>query len=169
MTPQSFTRRLMTGLAVTLSTAALLSGCSMISDLIPQNATRDSETGVVTEPGDISVFALKEGDCLNDVTDMDTDVPTVPCDQPHDWEVYKNVTMTEEEFPGDEAVAAFADEQCNTEFEAFIGVAYGSSIYENNYYVPNADSWEQLGDRLVSCLVGDPAAQVTGSLRGIGA
>ncbi|MDN4641452.1 septum formation family protein [Agreia sp. PsM10] len=169
MTSAPLTRTLITGLAATLSAAALLTGCSAISDLVPQNATRDGETGVVTEAGDTSVFTLREGDCINDVAEMVSDVPTVPCDQLHDWEVYRNVTMTDTDFPGDEAIAAFADEQCNAEFGTFIGVAYESSVYENNYYVPNADSWEQLGDRIVSCLVGDPAGQVTGSLRGIGA
>ncbi|MDQ2697419.1 MAG: hypothetical protein M3Y46_01355, partial [Actinomycetota bacterium] len=77
-----------------LATSAALGGCSVLNQFLPSSQpVRDAETGEVTEEvenGD--VFSIRVGDCLNtadlDATDEISDVPIVPCDQPHDDEVY---------------------------------------------------------------------------------
>ena len=152
-----------------------LSGCSAIQSLLPDSETRDEETGEITEGGTTDVFTLSVGDCLNDEslasvegdesTEV-TEVPTVPCDEPHDFEVYQNFTVPEAaEYPGEEAVTASADAQCLPEFETFVGVAYEDSVLTASYYYPTEASWAD-GDRTINCLIIDEAGKTTGSLAG---
>jgi hypothetical protein len=159
--------RLALGAATAASLVALLTGCSAISGLLG-GETRD-ESGTIVEGGDTDVFTLAEGDCIDDESTAEgeiSDVPTVPCDDPHTWEVYKNVTMTDDEYPGQSGAEDIADEQCHAAFEAFVGVAYEDSAHEYNYYLPTSDSWA-MGDRTINCLVGG-VEQTTGSLQDAG-
>ncbi|QIS40921.1 septum formation family protein [Clavibacter capsici] len=166
-----------------LLVAAALSGCSpqQIADLIPHDAPRD-EKGAVTASGRTDVFDLRQGDCIEDqslvdsVSGEDTDgvaqevtaVRTVPCSDPHDFEAYREVTLTGgSDYPGSDPVDAQADDACGTAFDSFIGFDYQDSIYDYTYYQPTAEGW-MTGDRIVTCLVGDPAGKTTGSLAGIG-
>lgn len=165
------------GAATAVSIAALLSGCSVIQDLLP-GETRDTETGEIVEGGNTDVFTLKEGDCIDDEASAEApaegedegeevyNVPTVPCSEPHTWEVMKNLTMADDEFPGETQTAAYADEQCLAEFEGFIGVAYDDSVHDFTYYTPTAAGWAT-GDRTINCLIGG-VEQTTGSLRDAG-
>ncbi|RWZ46257.1 hypothetical protein ELQ90_15935 [Labedella phragmitis] len=149
----------------------------MIQDLLP-GETRDPETGEIVEGGSTDVLTLEEGDCIDDEAsaeapaegeeDMEEiyDVPTVPCSDPHTWEVMTNLVMTDDDFSGDAETAAYADEQCLTEFEGFIGVAHDDSMHDFTYYVPTAASWAA-GDRTINCLIGG-VEQTTGSLRDAG-
>lgn len=169
MSRRPMIRRLSLGVAAAASVMALLSGCSAISGLLG-GETRD-ESGEIVEGGNTDVFTLAEGDCIDDESTDEgatevSDVPTVPCDDPHTWEVFANVTMTGDEYPGDVEVTDYADENCLAEFEGFVGVAYDDSAHEYNYYTPTSDGWD-MGDRTINCLVGG-VEQTTGSLRGSG-
>lgn len=165
MSRRPMIRRLALSAAAAASLVALLTGCSAISSLLG-GETRD-ESGEIVEGGDTDVFTLKEGDCIDDESTTESeisDVPTVPCIDPHTWEVYKNVTMTGDDFPGSDAVEDYADEQCLAEFEAFVGVTYEDSVHEFTYYTPTSEGWD-MGDRTINCLVGG-VEQTTGSLAG---
>ncbi|MBN8882898.1 putative regulator of septum formation [Salana multivorans] len=130
--------------------------------------TRD-EAGEIVSGGDTDVFTIKIGDCFNDV-DSDSEeissLPTVPCAEAHDNEVYAETSLTGDEYPGDDVVAQQADQYCYEQFSAFVGVDYESSTLEYYPITPLQGGWEQLGDRLVSCVVYDPAESTTGSLAG---
>ncbi|MFT2711755.1 septum formation family protein [Clavibacter sp. Sh2126] len=171
-----------TALAAVL-VAAALSGCSpqQIADLLPHDAPRD-EQGAITASGSTDVFDLRQGDCIEDQSLVDSlssesgngasqevhDVRTVPCSDPHDFEAYRDVTLTGgSDYPGADPVDAQADEACGKGFDSFIGFDYQDSAYEYTYYQPTAEGW-MTGDRTVTCLVGDPAGKTTGSLKGIG-
>jgi hypothetical protein len=172
----SMIRRLTLSTAAAVALASLLTGCSVIDSLVPDRETRDSDTGEIVEGGDTDVFALQEGDCLGggESTDAAADssstevsnVPTVPCDEPHSWEVFKNVTMTDDSYPGEQAAGDTADEECVTAFADFAGIGYDESVYYTNYYFPTAESWAT-GDRTINCLIGSEDEMITGSLRGI--
>jgi len=161
--------------------ALALSGCSpqQIADLIPHDAPRDDQ-GAVTASGSTDVFDLREGDCLDDsslladTSDEDpvsqevTTVHTMPCSDPHDFEAYRNVSLTGgSDYPGSDPLDAQADDLCGKAFDSFVGFDYQDSIYDYTYYQPTAEGWMG-GDRSVSCLVGDPAGKTVGSLKGIG-
>ncbi len=155
------------GAAVALSLA--LSGCSAINSVLggaPQDAQRDEETGAVTEDDTIDIFALKVGDCKMDSgSELLESADVVPCDQPHDEEVYHEITMPDGEFS--DADIETASQECIGEpFTTFVGVAFDASLLEVYPITPTKDTWEKLNDRVVQCVIYDPAGPTTGSLAG---
>ncbi|AWB95842.1 hypothetical protein DCE93_09355 [Agromyces badenianii] len=169
----SATRRILTRALVSLAAVAVaipLSGCSIVRDLVGGSAPqpeRDETTQEIVEEGDADVFALIVGDCMYEVTEeLVSEVPVVPCDQPHDDEVYFDLTIDGDEYPGDDVIQTQAEEACLAEFEPFVGLAYDSSTLDFSTYRPSHESWETRDDRVVSCVIYDPAGQVTGTLAG---
>lgn len=53
------------------------------------------------------------------------------------------------------------------QFEPYVGMAYDSSTLGFYAYRPSQESWEQMDDRIVSCVIYDPAGQITGTLAGV--
>lgn len=153
-------------LAALAAAAMLLTGCSAINSLTG-GETRDDD-GTIVEGGDTDVFTIKVGDCIAEGTGTTevTEVPTVPCSDPHDTEVYFDFDIEGSDYPGEDAIFAQADQGCLDAFAPFLGIAYEESMYDFSYYYPTEGSWGQ-GDHLISCLILDPAgAQITGSLAG---
>lgn len=151
-----------------VSSVILLGGCSTITNLIGgDQAVRDADTGQVTESGKADAFTIKVGDCFNDQSgEQISDVPAVPCTDPHDNEVYYDLTMPAGDYPGDSAVTDAAEKGCGDAFSTFVGVPYEESTLEFSYLFPTKDSWEGADDRLISCIVYDRSGKVTGSLAG---
>lgn len=152
-----------------LATTAL-SGCSIINGVFGGGeATRDESGEVIEGNDETNVFTLRVGDCGNAPADNEvvSTIPTVPCDEPHDFEIYLSHIMTQTEYPGQDAIAAEADEVCLGGFTDFIGLPYSDSQYYFSYYFPTEGSWAE-GDREVLCFVYDQAGQITGSLENIG-
>ena len=117
---------------------------------------------------------LVAGDCVDgsafsaDSTGEATEAQVVDCAAAHDGEVVGVITYTEgpeAAFPGDDQVAAYADEQCAIAFEAYVGVAYGSSPLSMVSLWPTEASWSG-GDREAVCVAFDPAAQLTATVAG---
>lgn len=119
-----------------------------------------------------NVFDLAVGDCFDDgdlavggEAEQIGDVPLVECDQAHDNEVYAEVSLEGEGFPGDNVVANEADAVCYDAFESFVGLDYESSELDFGWLVPTADSWDA-GDRVITCFVYRlDLKKVTGTLR----
>lgn len=117
---------------------------------------------------------LLAGDCVDgaafsaEATGQATEAQVVDCAAPHDGEVVGIITYTqgpEAPFPGPDQVAAYSDEQCAIAFEAYVGVAYGSSPLSMVSLWPTEASWSG-GDREAVCVAFDPAAPLTGSVAG---
>ncbi|MFC0680674.1 septum formation family protein [Lysobacter korlensis] len=167
--------RTITRTAVAVSALLLagvtLSGCSALQDLLraEPEAVRD-ESGRVVEGGENDVFSIEVGDCVTQDVSAEAEevsaVPVVPCSEPHDLEVYAEFTIDGEEYPGDEQADTLATEGCLAEFGEFVGLSYEQSALDYTFYRPTEESWNEADDRLVSCLVGDPAGQVSESLKG---
>jgi hypothetical protein len=122
-------------------------------------------SGAVTEGGDESVFEIAVGDCLTDQgtgTEV-SDVPVVPCTQPHSSEVFHTYQVPGDTFPGD--FTQTAEEQCKPAFQEFVGMAYEQSVLDVTTLEPSVETWAD-GDRELVCIIVDPAGNVTGSLRG---
>jgi len=152
--------------ALTASAALTLSGCAFL-DQLTGGPERDTDGQVVSGDETTDVFTLRVGDCLNDADageEVET-VPTVPCDEPHDSEVYASVIMPDDAFPGQEAIFELADAECLAEFEAFVGGDWDTSPYDFSYYYPTEGSWAD-GDREILCVIYDPEGPVEGSLEG---
>jgi hypothetical protein len=119
--------------------------------------------------GSGDVFQLQLGQCFDSpsATSQITDVPTVPCDQPHTNEVYAVFDLVGDAYPGDAVVQQQAAQGCLERFEPFVGLAYEQSVLDASYLSPNEQGWTQIGDREVICYIYRlDGTQVTGSLQG---
>jgi hypothetical protein len=130
---------------------------------------RDETTNEITEAGDADVFSIAVGDCLTD--DVGTagevsEVPVVPCAEPHASEVFHSYQIPAETLPSTTEMQTIVEEQCIGNFEAFVGMAYDTSALDITWLEPTSGSWDG-GDRELLCMVFDPAGDVTGSLAGV--
>lgn len=117
-----------------------------------------------------SVFELEVGDCFDDPADFAdvSNVITAECSQPHDNEVYANLIVDLDSFPGNEAMQETADEMCLPEFEPYVGREWDTSALDYGWFHPTADSWAD-GDRIVTCFLYDGNLEkLTGSMRNSG-
>lgn len=146
-----------------------LSGCSVLGGA--DDPERDEDTGEIVESTDeTDVFAIRIGDCVETAelgAEVET-IPTRPCSEAHDSEVYAGTEMTETDFPGDEATQAQADEFCYGAFSQFVGMAFEESTLGYMYLMPSEETWNQLDDREILCLLVDPAGGVIGTMKGVG-
>ena len=116
-----------------------------------------------------SVLTLGVGDCLHSA-DLErgesvSDVATVPCEEPHDAEIFAATTLPAGDYPGLESLRTEAENYCLPEFETFAGLPYLSSELDVYPLLPTSDSWEQEGDRTILCIAVAPE-DVTGTLEG---
>lgn len=134
-------------------------------------AVAGCESGGGSGGSDVSVFRIRPGDCFNDPPPERQleQVDVVPCDQPHDNEVFATVDHPAPEgdaFPGREAVVAYAEQACPAPFAEYVGATYDQSRFTLFPIVPSADTWAA-GDRQVICALYDhQAGKLTGSVRG---
>jgi hypothetical protein len=170
-TPRTTARFVVTAAAALLGVAAL-SGCSVLENVFPAQAQRDDETQEIAEAGQQDVFEVAVGDCFNnegeiaegDTAEGDTgevsDIPAVPCAEPHDNEIFYLFDLAGDEFPTD--VDILADDGCYAQFATFVGLDYESSTLDYFPIMPTAETWAQ-GDREVICSV-FADTQTTGTL-----
>lgn len=163
---------------VSLVTAAL-AGCAGLtagpggtepapapSDLAPTPPASEAPVAPPsTQTSAENVFSLDVGECLNDEGHLFVrDVPKLDCAVPHDLEVFASLDLTSTEFDLIRTKTE-AEEACKGPYEEFVGLSFDDSMLDLLTYHPTADSW-LLGDRHVTCLIGDPGVQTVGSLRG---
>ena len=147
--------------AVTVLAVVTLAGCT-------SGPERDPETGELLEAGDIDVFELRVGDCVDGFTDDEqlSTIRAMPCAEEHSDEIYAAVPIPDgDEYPGNEAITELANSGCYDEFEAFVGIPWEDSELDFGYLAPTEQSWSE-GDREILCTVGDPNRSLTGSLGG---
>jgi hypothetical protein len=117
------------------------------------------EGGRVVAAGPWSVFDLRPGDCVGDVSDLkgDTDeLPLVPCEEPHSQEVFAVVRHPEDAYPGAGAVATFADRACLTALDAELDLSIDDGV-AFSYLLPTFEGWNKNGDRSIVCVLVFPA------------
>jgi len=125
-----------------------------------------------------SVFDVKAGECFAAPTEVKAQishVDRVSCAQPHDREVYATVSYpsasgsggssSKGDYPGDSAVASFAQGACAQRFGSYVGVSYLDSSLFFTYLAPSARSWQD-DDRTVLCFVTAAGRQLKGSVKG---
>ena len=134
------------------------------------NADRDSSGAIVGE-GTIDAFSMRVGDCFDDssvVGDEVTNLPGVPCSQPHDYETYAVFDVSMSSYTSDESMSALAYESCLEHFDSFVGTNYDSSVLEITTLYPTLESWQQ-DDREIVCALYDMSNEkLVGSTKGRG-
>jgi hypothetical protein len=127
--------------------------------------------GMISRAGSMSVHDLRVGDCFdfndNDADEVDT-VRGIPCDQPHDNEVFAASDMASGPFPGDLEFEIAFETICLANFATYVGAYYQDSEIWADMLVPLPEGWAE-GDRRVTCYLYAPEGEiVTGSLQGSG-
>lgn len=158
----SFTRRA-AFVAGTAALGLLASACSSGDE------TTRSEDGEIVESGELSAFSINVGDCIvGAATGEVSGFEGVPCNEPHDNEVYYTFDLPDGDFPGDAVIEAEATDQCLTQFELYVGTEYEVSSYGLTWLSPTVGSWDQ-GDQEIACLVNNfDGTQKSGSAKGTG-
>jgi hypothetical protein len=133
---------------------------------IASSADRDS-TGEITAGGDVSAFDLAVGDCLNGLKEGQSisNLPAVPCAEPHEGEVFAVFDLPGGAFPGDTKIADDAERECSNRFESYAPSSVNDTSIELFFLHPTSLSWRQ-GDHEVTCVATDPTKKRTGSLKG---
>lgn len=148
-----------------IAAAVALGGCSADPD--PGSAPASGDSGEASLVTAQQVLQLEVGTCLMDLStplgqDL-TEIPTIPCAEPHESEVFAEVTLDGDTFPGVDAITETATGACLAEFAEFVGVDHAASTLDFAYYYPTPSSWA-VGDRSVFCVVFEPGVLTTGSL-----
>jgi hypothetical protein len=117
-------------------------------------------------PGAGAVSTLQVGQCLNqpNSTTAIEQVDVVPCEDPHDLEVFALVQLPDSAYPGDGGLSDVAQPACTERFAAYVGVEPANSALATGFLVPSQEGWDG-GDREAVCLLYEPDARLTGSMR----
>lgn len=100
----------------------------------------------------VSIRDVEVGQCIAALPagELVNDVPIVPCDDAHEFEVFANTVLTGEGFPDD--VFDAANDVCLPFFEGYVGESYASSDYFIEVIAPTEGGWKA-NDRAVNCLL----------------
>lgn len=119
------------------------------------SSTRDAD-GDIVESGEVGAFRLQVGDCVTGVATGEVSSLTgVPCTAEHELEVFHSFDLLGNDYPGEDAVIEQAQTGCFGMFDSFVGLSYAESVYDFTTLYPTAESWDQIDDREVLCLIGN--------------
>ncbi|WP_127473759.1 septum formation family protein [Microbacterium sulfonylureivorans] len=158
--------RLKKGLAAGAVFLGVGIGGLVVNDVVNgPDASRDDTTQEVVEAGNEDVFALRVGDCFDDVEAAEfASLPVIPCDEPHTNQVFGSYALPDGDWPGDESIGEGSIAECDALFEKFVGIGYDESALDWWTISPTEESWTTEDDREVQCVIFDPAGEVTGTL-----
>lgn len=116
-------------------------------------ADRDA-TGTIKSAGRLHVYDLKVGDCFDDEaaeSELKSNVPAVPCTEPHSAEVFAVVRASGASYPGDDTIDKQAQTVCTSRMNAVDSDRVPSDA-ELHWFRPTESYW-RLNHRNIACLV----------------
>ncbi|WP_183407024.1 DUF2510 domain-containing protein [Nocardioides marmorisolisilvae] len=131
---------------------------------VGHDVTRDA-TGAVTQSGKISPADLHEGDCVvlpRVVDGTFQNVELVPCDQPHNGQVFTILNAPAGPYPGGTALRESSLDACRTALQEWLGT--DQTLLHVVSFFPTELRW-RLDDRRERCLAVDRDRDVTGDMR----
>ena len=103
-----------------------------------------------------NVFSLDSGDCFNaDSLGEVGEVKVLDCNSSHEYEVFAGFKVPSGEWPGYTSLGNTADAECESRFKSYVGIDYENSSWFITWLVPTEDSWNQVADRDVTCVLYD--------------
>ena len=155
-------------LLLILGIAALAAGPACA----PGEPTRD-EDGDITETENVNPNLLKAGDCFNDpeagTPTQVTELRAVPCEEPHDNEVFYVFDLEDGEFPGADEVKQAGLDACEPQASEYLGAEPEAAALVINPITPTEQSWVETKDRTVICaLYKADGSEITGPLQDSG-
>lgn len=155
-----------------LLTLCLVAALALAGACGGDEPTRD-ESGSISETDDVTPNSLQVGDCFNDPDESASEVTSleaVPCDEPHDNEVFHVFDLEGDEFPGGDEVRRLGAEGCEAEFEGYVGAPLAESGLAIVPVTPTEGSWNDTDDRTILCAAYNAdGSPLTGSIEGRGA
>ena len=149
-----------------------IAGAAVAAVIGISTAAERNSAGEITSAGVVDAFEVRVGDCFDDEafeTTEISEVPGVPCSEPHDNEVYAAFDLSGDEWPGDERIEELAYEGCLERFAGAIGKSYENSVIDYTTIYPSQGSWKQRDDREVICVAYHMEfEELTGSIIGSG-
>jgi hypothetical protein len=148
------------GIAITglvISVLTLVVGAGLLTAALLSDS-RDRAAGIDR----VSTGRLEVGQCIRAVGDS-TEVysmPVVPCDQPHEAEIYHVFTVDDGPFPGYPALEDESSVRCSAALEPYL--TPGNEELDVAYVYPHEGNWPQ--DRRVTCIAADTTKMRTTSI-----
>ncbi len=143
-----------------------VAGITAVVIAIATSGADRGEDGSLEAAGPISVTALRPGDCVEelDIGRVGFTVPGVPCDEPHQAEVYSVFDVTlDGSWPGEADVVDEAEQRCLRDLEQQFPEVYADTEVDIFYLHPSEATW-RTGDREVVCFTYYLDGQRTGSI-----
>lgn len=134
----------------------------------PPPTRRGGEVNIIIDESVVSFNDLAVGDCFNVLLEGDTrNIPLIPCDEPHDNEVYAILDYPEDTglsyLDQVELLSTYATEKCLASFESYVGLPYQQSELSFSRLFP---TWAE-EDREIVCTLYDPTGRkLLGSMVG---
>ena len=129
---------------------AVFAGANAMDD----NTTRD-DAGEIVESGGLGVLAINVGDCIQlpAAGGLVESVEGMPCDEPHDAQVYAEFELPDGAFPGQAALDEQSGRACYDRWQAAVGTVYeDDTVYDFTLFNPSEQGWDA-GDREVQCML----------------
>jgi hypothetical protein len=121
-----------------------------------QDKTTRNETGAIVESGGLGAFALRVGDCFmapEENTELVVSVEGVPCDAPHDGQVYATFDLPDAGSFDAVSAETQADEGCMSRWlNDWWGTYEENHEIDYSFFQPTAESWAD-ADREIACVV----------------
>lgn len=149
-------------------TVATITAIAVLTTTAVLAQARRGDDGAVVEAGTLAVDRLEVGDCFDMADGEVSEVHVVPCDDPHDAEVFANVDHSVEALPDEDERFAFVQRSCLPMFDRYVGRAFEESALDVSWLEPTPEGWAQ-GDRTFTCAaVALDGTKTSGSVRGSG-
>ena len=156
--------------------AASLGGLALSACSGSEASADRNDDGTIVADGTVDAFSLQVGDCFDDdpslaEDDLIASVGAVPCDTPHDNEVFALVTAgpVTGPYPGDDAIFDDNIAACENAFARYVGIDYVDSFLGMGpLLVPSPETWAT-GDREIVCgLYNADGTKLTESMKDAG-
>lgn len=105
------------------------------------------------------------GQCVDKAGKSELRTPLVPCDKPHNYEVFSAQAWTGKKAPTPAQRDSLYQSACVAGFKKFVGVADTKSKYEPLMLAIPSASWTTVPDHRIICAAGSPTIDSTGSLK----
>lgn len=151
--------------ALSKSSLVRLPGVALAFLFVLSSCSGDDGESVVDLPSSEIGTCLDFGDSIDAEV---TELPAVPCGEPHTHEIFAIELSEAETYPGLEALEADAQAKCLGAFEDYVGVSAFDSELFFSWLVPTLNSWDREDDRQIVCVIGEGnGAPLVGTVRGI--
>ncbi len=157
------------------SRGLLVAGVTLAVLLAACDGAKRDDSGQIVSGGNLDIFEIRAGDCFQDPAGFGGygsakvgSLTGVPCSESHDNEAYFDFDLRPGPWPGESAIFAEADAECQWRFESYVNSYYRTSRLEFSYMYPTVQSWND-DDREVVCFLFDVNLEkLAGTMRGSG-